>query len=69
MTPTISVRGLTKRYGDVVACSGIDLDLIGIALLDIRDLDQVKEELVKVLLLALSGYLVASRGANRSPLN
>ncbi|CAK6691700.1 hypothetical protein [Synechococcus sp. CBW1107] len=49
--------------------SGIDLDLIGIALLDIRDLDQVKEELVKVLLLALSGYLVASRGANRSPLN
>ena len=26
-TPAISVRGITKRYGDVVACDSIDLDL------------------------------------------
>ena len=25
--PDISVRGLTKRYGDVVAVDGIDLDV------------------------------------------
>ena len=25
--PDISVRGLTKRYGDVVAVDGIDLDI------------------------------------------
>ncbi len=49
--------------------SGIDLYLIGIALLDIRDLDQLKEKLVKVLVVALSGYLVAGHGSNRPPLN
>jgi putative spermidine/putrescine transport system ATP-binding protein len=25
--PDISVRGLTKRYGDVVAVDGVDLDI------------------------------------------
>jgi ABC-type uncharacterized transport system ATPase subunit len=25
--PAVRVRGLVKRYGDVVACDGIDIDL------------------------------------------
>lgn len=39
-------------------------DRSGHGLLDIRDLDQLKEKLEKVLVVALSGYLVAGHGGN-----
>ena len=25
--PTLELRGMNKRYGDVLACDGVDLDL------------------------------------------